>query len=106
MLFVCFAVVLTNLGTTNLSGYCFRKFIDELDDTRILVRRGLLLDVLLNFFFEFVRSFGAFDKRYCCLDDYSAYALRIRRAGYRTLENIRKFHDDILNLKRSDTVSG
>ena len=81
------------------------ELIDELDDTGILVRSSLLLDVVLDLFLEFFCSLGTLDESDRSLDDDASYALRVRSAGNGTLEYIRKLHNDVLDLEGSDSVA-
>jgi hypothetical protein len=42
------------VGAPNLAAVRFRQFCDEIDDSWVLVGRGLLFRVLLQFRYEFV----------------------------------------------------
>ena len=82
------------------------ELINELDDTGILVRSGLLLDVVLDLFLEFFSALGSLDECDGSLYDDTSDTLRVRCACNGTLEYIRKLHDDVLDLEGSDTVAG
>ena len=99
-------VVVSDRFSHDLAVEGLRKLINELDDTGILVRRCLLLDVVLYLFLELFSTFGSLDECDGSLYDDTSDALRVRCTGNCALENIRKLHDDVLDLEGSDTVTG
>ena len=95
---------MTYLSTFDLSAECLRKFVNILDNSRILVRSSLLLYVVLKFLCKLRRRRIALCKNYCCLYDLSAYRIRSTcdsRFNYRRMSE-----QCALDLKRSDTITG
>ena len=101
-----FIVIVPDGFSHDLAVKGLRKLIDELDDTGILIRSCLLLYVVLDLFLEFFSTLGSLDESDGSLYDDASDALRVRCAGNGTLENIRKLHDDVLDLEGSDSVTG
>ena len=64
----------------------------------------MYLYVVLDLLLEFFGALCARNENYGCLDNLAADF--IGSCGYAALENIRKFHDNTLDLERSDTVAG
>ena len=62
------------------------------------------LDVILDFFFQFLCSVFSRNQNDSCL--YNLPADIVRRCGYPAFQNIRQFHDHAFDLKRPDPVSG
>ena len=62
------------------------------------------LDVILDFFDQFIRRLLILGKNDVRLDDLSAGG--IRNTDDSTFQHIGQFHDDGFNFKRSDTVAG
>ena len=87
-----------------LSADRLRKFVLEFDDTRILVRRGLMLDVILDFFFQIFCAFRSLCQNDACLYDLTSYRIGSRLNS--AFENERKFHDNAFDLKGTDAVAG
>ena len=50
--FIFFEVFFADLDAAHLAADRFRQFVDEFDDARVLIRRGVRLDVFLNVFFQ------------------------------------------------------
>ena len=44
--------VFTQLYSSDLAAYRLRELVEEFDDSRVLVRRGVRLDIVLDFLFE------------------------------------------------------
>ena len=64
----------------------------------------MLLDVVLDLFFELVRALGAGDEDDGGLDDLPADL--VRRGGNAAFEHVRQLHDDVFDLERPDAVAG
>jgi acyl-CoA synthetase (AMP-forming)/AMP-acid ligase II len=88
----------------DLSADRLRELGFELDNSRVLVRSGALLDVLLNILLQLIRRHCSLDKNDACLDDLTADI--VLDSGYAALEDVRKLHDNTLDLERSDAVAG
>ena len=85
------------------SAYCFWKLCAEFYYSRILIRSGSGLDVVLNFLLKLVCSLIALYKYYACLDYLTADLVGCRRNS--AFKNIRKLHDYVFDLEGSYTVA-
>ena len=63
----------------------------------------MLLDIVLDIFFKLLAGLSTLGEDDACLNDLSSYF--IWSCGNTTLKNIGKLHDDVLDLKGSDTVA-
>ena len=64
----------------------------------------MLLDVVLNLFLELLGRFCVLGKNNGRLNNLSSYI--VGSSGNAALKNIRKLHDNIFDLERSDAVAG
>ena len=69
-------ILVSDFYSSNLSADGLWKFINKLNYSRIFIRSGFFLNVLLKFFYECVASLALvlIRKNDCCLDDVSANA--------------------------------
>ena len=91
------------LISDNLAARCFGKLVLENNDSRIFIRCGVLLNIGLNFLFELLGRLRAFSQDNGSLNDLTSYFIGSGRNA--ALKNIRKLHDNVLNLERSYTVA-
>ena len=63
----------------------------------------MLFDIILNFFFKLIRREDILCKNNRCLNHLSSD--RVGCGSDSTFKNIRQFHNDALNFKRSDSVA-
>ena len=94
----------SELASDDLAADGLRELFFELHNSRILIRRGMLLDVVLDFLLQLLRALGALDEHDAGLDDLPAHL--VRRSGHAALEHIRQLHDDVFDLERPDAVAG
>ena len=88
----------------NLSAGSLRQFITEDDDSRIFIRCRMLFNIILDLFFELIRSFCSRYEYDRSLDDLSANLIRC--SGDAAFQNIGQFHDHIFDLERADPITG
>ena len=91
------------LISDNLAARCFGKLVLENNDSRIFIRCGVLLNIGLDFLFELLGRLRAFSQDNGSLNDLTSYFIGSGRNA--ALKNIRKLHDNVLNLERSYTVA-
>ena len=87
----------------DFSANSLRQFILENNNSGILVGSGVLLDIVLDIFFKLLARLSTLGEDDAGLDDLSSYL--VGSGGNTALKNIGKLHDDILDLKGSDTVA-
>jgi hypothetical protein len=93
----------TKLHATDFAGDGLGQFGDKLDDTRVFVGRGLVLDVGLNVLNQLLRRLVTLGEYDCGLDCKAAY--RVGNASYSTFYYCGVRHTSILHFKRADAVA-
>ena len=63
----------SQLASDDLTADGLRELFFELHNSRILIRRGMLLDVVLDFLLQLLRALGALDEHDAGLDDLPAH---------------------------------
>ena len=74
--------------TSYLAACSLWKLVHELNDTWVLVRSRMLLDIVLNFLLQLVCADSSLCENDRCLYDLSSY--RVRCSTYAAFQNIRK----------------
>ena len=87
----------------DLAGDGLRQLVREHDDTRVLIRGGMRLDVILDLLLERFTAALALHKLDRRLDDLAAHG--VRRGGNAAFEDVRKLHDYVLDLGGTDPVA-
>lgn len=96
-------VRLPQFRSSDFTAYGFGKRFTEFHNTRIFIRRGVNLDVLLDILFQ---RFGRFRVLYQddgSFDHLSAYG--VWSGGDGAFQNVRQLHDHAFDFKRPDSVA-
>ena len=95
--------MLANLRALDFPAQRLRQLINKLDNTRIFIRSGRLLYVILDFFNKLVGRHTPLDENYGSFYNLPSHLVRV--SGNRALQNGRMFQNRAFDLKRTDTVA-